>query len=263
MSESTTDEEAVGLLQELGLKEYEARCFVTLTTLPHGTAKDISENTAVPRTRVYDAIRVLEAQGLVEIQHSNPRQFRAVAIDEAVSTLEKKYENRLSELRRALTSVEAADPTPSEDSVHEVWALSGSDAIDARIQSLLEDAQEEVILVVSADENLSPALLDAIGAAADRGIDAHVGAIDETTRDRLRDATIDVDVFETGLEWLVGETGDATVGRLLLVDGETLLISSFDVDVEEGREEDAVVAAGLTNGIVVITRRLVETGMLG
>ncbi len=34
----------VELLQQLGLKEYEAKCFVTLTRVPEVTAKDISEH---------------------------------------------------------------------------------------------------------------------------------------------------------------------------------------------------------------------------
>lgn len=51
----TTDSEqqAAELLQQLGLKEYEAKCFVALTRLPSGSAKDISGIAAVPRTRVY------------------------------------------------------------------------------------------------------------------------------------------------------------------------------------------------------------------
>ncbi|MFC7078815.1 TrmB family transcriptional regulator [Halorussus caseinilyticus] len=78
MVDTDNQEQAAGLLQQLGLKEYEARCFVALTRKATATAKEISEIADVPRTRVYDAIRVLEAQGLVEIQHTNPRQYRAV-----------------------------------------------------------------------------------------------------------------------------------------------------------------------------------------
>ena len=83
MSTDDTVDEAIEVLQQLGLKEYEAKCFVGLSRLSTGTAKQISEITDVPRTRVYDAIRVLEAQGLVEIQHSSPQQFRAVPLAEA------------------------------------------------------------------------------------------------------------------------------------------------------------------------------------
>ncbi|WP_342764001.1 TrmB family transcriptional regulator [Halococcus hamelinensis] len=68
---SATEEEVIDLLQDLGLKEYEAKCFAALTRLSSGTAKEISDTAEVPRTRVYDAVRVLESSGLVEIQHGN------------------------------------------------------------------------------------------------------------------------------------------------------------------------------------------------
>src|SRR6056297_4042684 len=95
-------EEAIEVLQQLGLKEYEARCFVGLTRLKTGTAKKLSELTEVPRTRIYDAIRVLEAQGLVEIQHSSPQRFRAVSLEEATETLRDQYEARVERLATAL-----------------------------------------------------------------------------------------------------------------------------------------------------------------
>lgn len=70
--------------------------------LSTGTAKEISEISEVPRRRVYDAIRVLKAQGLVEVQHSNPQQYRAVSVeepeaaDEAVHELAVEFSERLS-----------------------------------------------------------------------------------------------------------------------------------------------------------------------
>ena len=45
---SAVEAEAIELLQELGLKEYEARCFVALTRLPFGTAKEISDVASAP-----------------------------------------------------------------------------------------------------------------------------------------------------------------------------------------------------------------------
>jgi len=93
--------EAIEVLQQLGLKEYEARCFVGLARLNTGTAKKLSELTEVPRTRVYDAIRILEAQGLVEIPHSSPQQFRAVPLEEATETLRDQYEERVERLHDA------------------------------------------------------------------------------------------------------------------------------------------------------------------
>src|SRR6056297_593921 len=98
MEESTNQTQAIELLQQLGLKEYEAKSFVALARRQSGTAKDISETSEVPRTRVYDAIRVLETKGLVETQHSIPQVFRAVSIDEAVDTLQAEYIERAESL---------------------------------------------------------------------------------------------------------------------------------------------------------------------
>jgi sugar-specific transcriptional regulator TrmB len=46
--------------------------------------------------------RVLEVQGLVEIQHSSPQQFRAVSVAEATGTLRGQYETRVDRLHNAL-----------------------------------------------------------------------------------------------------------------------------------------------------------------
>jgi len=52
MSTEASVDEAIEVLQQLGLKEYEARCFVGLTRVSAGTAKKLSDLTEVPRTRI-------------------------------------------------------------------------------------------------------------------------------------------------------------------------------------------------------------------
>jgi len=148
MSTNDTLDEAVEVLQQLGLKEYEAKCFVGLSRLSTGTAKQLSEITDVPRTRVYDAIRLLEAQGLVEIQHSSPQQFRAVPLEEATDTLRDQYEARVERLANALEQAEPVEPADDEEPVQEVWSMSGTTAIANRSNKLITDASEEVVLVV-------------------------------------------------------------------------------------------------------------------
>jgi len=139
--------EAIEVLQQLGLKEYEARCFVGLARLNTGTAKKLSELTEVPRTRVYDAIRILEAQGLVEIQHSSPQQFRAVPLEEATETLRDQYEERVERLHDALDTVDVVDDG-DEEPVQQIWAMTGRDAIENRTDQLIEKATNEIVLVI-------------------------------------------------------------------------------------------------------------------
>ncbi len=265
MDELSDQEWAVELLQHLGLKEYEARCFVALTRLPKGTAKEISDVSEVPRTRVYDAIRVLETKGLVEVQHSNPQQFRAVSIDEAAETLRSEYDERIASLREALGSLEGAPTDDEVDVTHEVWALSGGAAITTRTQQLIDEAEEELVVVVGGESVFTEDLVDSIEAARGREVDLVVGTASEGLREAVDDALPEIQVFVSGLEWLGQSTlpGDETaIGRLVLVDRTTILVSSYvETDAGEREHEKAVFGRGFDNGLVAIVRRLMATGL--
>lgn len=262
-TEDITDE-AVSLLQELGLQEYEARCFLALTQLPNGTAKEIHEISDVPRTRVYDAIRVLESQGLVEVQHSSPQRFRAVDIEEATRTLRQKYSSRIETLESYLESVEHRDTETDSDQVQEVWSLTGRDAIDSRTLDLLDDADSEIAFLVADEALLSDALFDRLHEAVEANLSIVLGGRTERITATLGAELPNVRVFETGLDFLIGPESEpeVAISRILLIDGETLLIGSYypnDVD----STEQAIFARGLENGIVVLLRRLISSGLTG
>ena len=259
MATTENVEEAIDVLQQLGLKEYEARCFVGLSRLETGTAKQLSEMTEVPRTRIYDAIRVLEAQGLVEIQHSSPQRFRAVSLEEATKTLRDQYEARVQRLQDALDSVEIIDSEDDSD-IQQVWSMTGQTAIENRTNQLVTEATDEVVLVVGDESLLTPELIDVLNEVGG-GVTLVVGAVTESIQDRIQDDVPNATTFISGLEWLHGEDAtkdDTAVGRLLLIDRSTILVSSIMPDT---REEQAIFGDGFGNGLVVIARRLMAQGL--
>jgi sugar-specific transcriptional regulator TrmB len=260
MSTDQTLNEAVEMLQQLGLKEYEAKCFVGLARLSTGTAKQLSEVTDVPRTRVYDAIRVLEAQGLVQIQHASPQRFRAVPLEEAIETLRDQYEARVERLETALADAEKLDSEEREP-VQEVWTMSGTDAIANRSNTLIGDATEEVVLVIGDDSLLTDELIGSLN-GLDDSVDLLVGAVTEDLEARIHDAVPRATTFLSGLDWL-RTTGvaddDLAIGRLLLVDRSSILVSTL---VPDTHEEQAVFGGGFRNGLIVIARRLLSQGLI-
>ncbi|WP_175454466.1 TrmB family transcriptional regulator [Halopelagius longus] len=266
MSELSSYQEAVELLQKLGLKEYEAKCFVALSRLPKATAKEISETSDVPRTRVYDAIRVLETKGLVEVQHSNPQQFRSVPIGEAAETLRAEYESRTKSLVDALEAMGSASLNSDEEVTHEVWALSGESAIGNRLLQLVGDADEEVVLILGREGTVTDELLERLQSAQESGVDVLVGTTTEQFHEQIAEALPDAKVFISELSWLhsspADPTDDTAISRLLLVDRNTILVSSVEEDNSGAVEyERAVFGKGFTNGIVVIARRLMAMGL--
>ncbi|SDW09335.1 Sugar-specific transcriptional regulator TrmB [Haloarcula vallismortis] len=261
MTSDATHEEAVSLLQELGLKEYEAKCFVGLSRMTSGTAKGLSEVTEVPRTRVYDAVRILEAKGLVEVQHSSPQQFRAVPLSEATETLRTQYEDRVERLQSTLREMGSIESEDEEAELQEVWSLSGSDAIENRAAAIIEDATDEVVLVIGTEAVLSESLIEELN-SLDPDIELIVGSGSASIRDRVEQQIPRATAFLSELGWLHGEltpAEDAAVGRLLLVDRSTLLVSSIDPQTSD---EQAIFATGLRNGLIVIARRLLSQGVM-
>jgi len=253
---------AAELLQQLGLKEYEAKAFVALSRLPRGTARDVSEISEVPRTRVYDAIRVLESKGLVEVQHSSPQQFRAIGVEEAVDILRTEYEDRTAALREALGNVEPASTEEETDVTHEVWSLSGVSAIENRTRQLVREASGEVVLVVGDEDVLTDALVQALEGARDSGVSLVLGTLNDSVQDRVQSRFPDAEVFVSGLEWLRADLpdDDTDISRLLLVDRSAILVSTRH-RVGDGSEH-AVFGRGFGNGLVTIARRLMSTGLL-
>jgi sugar-specific transcriptional regulator TrmB len=260
MSTEDALEEAIDVLQQLGLKEYEAKCFVGLSRLSTGTAKQLSEITDVPRTRVYDAVRVLEAQGLVEVQHSSPQRFRAVSLPEATDTLRDQYEARVNRLTGALERAEKIDPE-DDQAVQEVWAMSGSPGISNRTNQLIADAATEIVLIIGDESVLTEDLVNSLNDAND-DVKVLVGTVNQSLSKQVEDAVPNAKTFISGLEWLRsdGESDDElAIGRLLLVDRSTILVSTI---VPNTQEEHATFGGGFRNGLVVISRRLMAQGLV-
>lgn len=260
MDTNEGQDQAIEVLQQLGLKEYEARCFVGLSRLNSGTAKKLSEMTEVPRTRVYDAIRVLEAQGLVEIQHSSPQQFRAVPLKEATKTLRDQYETRVDRLRDALDTVDQVEDDEGTP-LQEVWAMSGNDGIENRTNQLLGDADDEVVLVLGDSSLLTDDLVKTLSEINGQ-MDLLIGALTEGLQEEIQAVIPEATTFVSGLEWLHGENSssdETAIGRLVLVDRSAILVSTI---MPDSKEEQAVFGTGFGNGLVVIARRLMSQGLI-
>lgn len=259
MDPDTAHATAIETLEALGFKQYEAACFAALTRLPHGTAKELSDLTDVPRTRVYDAVDQLQQAGLVDVQHSSPQQFRAVSIPDATALLRQRFDTRLTRLQTSLEALEAIEDE-SRTTRSNVWTTSGSDAITRRAIEFLDQATKEIILIVNGEAVVTDHLLERVRAAHDRGVTIYVGTLSETISERLQAALPDGTLFTPDLEWLhPRDEEDEAIGRLLLVDRGLLLVSS--ISHPSLANESALWSEGVGNGLVVIVRRLLASGL--
>jgi predicted transcriptional regulator len=253
-------EEAVETLRTFELTEYEAKSFVALMRLREGTAKEVSDVADVPRARIYDSMDTLQDRGLVSVQESKPRRFRAVSPREAVDLVERECRDRLDRLGTVLPRLGSPDRSTGAG---DVWTMEGEAAVAERIATLVGTAEEEVLLAVGVEELLAEDVVDALSDAADRGVDVVVGSPGEPIRDRLDDAD-GVDVVETWTWWESFPIETGAVTSVIMVDGDALLVSADGATELPGvRKHRAIWTDSADAPVVGLMRPLLATAISG
>lgn len=261
MAEVSKQDEAVKKLKDLNLREYEAKCFVALTEIEIGTARDVSEQIDVPRTRVYEAIRVLESKGLVEVQHTSPQRFRAISPDEAISLLQQRYQARIDSLEELLDELHHNSIKDDDTGNNEIWSLTEDDTITARTETLLTEADEEILMFLAEPDILSDSVLQTLRDVSTDDVELSIGG-GENLSSKLPETIPEECVYSQSLPWLyeMEETYGTDLGRILIVDDGKALATAMQDD-KAGEQELAVYGDGLSNSFVVIARRLLAAEM--
>ena len=227
--------DAVEALQRLGLSKYEASVFIALQKLGTGTARDITRVADVPRSQVYGTAESLEERGLIEVQESKPRQFRAVSLDEARARLQTRLEREQDRAFEFLETVHGAHRNGEEEQ-EAIWTIHGRETVTNRVEQIIHDAETRVIHAVD-DELLEDRVVEALEARAANGVQVTVLSGDQAVLDRLADAE-GVTAAQPPNQI---QKNDQHIGRLLVVDGDTVLLSVLgDEQLGGVREETAI-----------------------
>ena len=239
---------AVDALVELGLTQYEAKCFVALARVPSGTATDVSELAEVPRSRVYETLERLHDLGLVDVQQSDPRRYRAIEIGRALDTLRRSYRSRIEAADDALRTI----GSHSEPEAEGTWAIAEREHVVDRTCTLIGDATEELYLLVTDAELLEDEVLARLADADERGVRIVADVPSESARDRVLSTVPEAHVAVSGLATEPTVRGGRWLGRILLADRNSALVSARREDGLAGVEaETAVWSRGLDHGLVV------------
>jgi len=252
--------EAVDLLKRFGFTEYESKCYVALVRLQSGTAREISDLADVPRARVYDCVDELRERGLVEVQGSNPKQYRGVAPDAAVDTVEAEFEDRLDRLSSVLPRLETGVDEAADG---DVWVMEGLDAVGERLTELIDDAEREVVLAVATESLLETDLPAALGRASDRGVDVTLGSPGAPVRERVAEVAPDATVVETWTWWEEFPVRPGALTSVLLVDDRALFVSSDAGDGPAAGRHRAVWTDGEGTPLVPMMRPLLTNAVTG
>lgn len=136
------------------------------------------------------------------------------------------------------------------------WQLEGTAEIVARGQSLFEQADDELFLLITTDGLLNEGCIARLADAVDRGVDVYLGSQSAAVRDLVRETLPGAVIWEPQLDWINLPPIRERVGRLVLADREAVLVGTLGEPTESGYEEMAITGAGPDNAIVVLLRQL-------
>ena len=237
-------DEVPGVLETLGLTEYEATALTELLTLGRTAAPNLAEATGIPKARVYGVLESLSDRGYIKIIPGRPKEYQpkppAEILDRAVENRRQDYQQyrqRVADRREEFLAEfqpryerASEDITPTEELFH---VVDVGDPSERETRRLYHDADERVRVITKSFEYFD-AVRPAFEDALDRGVDVDVLMLDpsllsEANRpvqrrlvDRLVDTypTVDLQFSEQKLPWrgtLVDPSMDYDDGKAIML----------------------------------------------
>ena len=196
---------------------------------------------------MHDAVDELNGRGLVDVQHSEPKRFRAVSRETTGRRFEQRFTERLNRFRTAL---EALDTGSTPDEQRGVWTVTGRETITERVVEFIDAAEEEIVFV-SVAELLTDEVIERLTAARERGVSIKLGEMADSSEHQINGLVPGTEFIPSLWNW-----EETPSGRLVMVDGEQTLVSVLVPNPEGTKDETAIWGAGERNSLVVVLRAL-------
>jgi sugar-specific transcriptional regulator TrmB len=218
----------IELLKQLGLSQYESKCYVALLGNSPAKPYQIGKTAGIPSAKIYEVIARLEQKGLIAEISGEEKSYIPKDPDMAIGEWREQYLHLLQETRKALKSQMTAKP------VNAVWNAKGRREIVRLGNELIARATTSIFLAASV--NLMETWLPALAEARDRGASVHLIAYGE-----LASPSVDVPVKE--LKHYALRQNKRT-GTVLAVDTHyALFVSSQNKTLHGAWTENPAIAA--------------------
>ena len=137
------EEEIIEKLQRLGLTKYESLAYITLLKLGPSKATDITKESGIPHTRVYDVLSSLHRKGFVDVMHGTPRLYKPVSPEVVLEKIKEDFIEDIENLKRAF--LDLYRKAYGED-LPEIWTIQGFDNTVERAEYVIRTAKYEVLI---------------------------------------------------------------------------------------------------------------------
>lgn len=137
------EEEIIERLQKFGLTKYESLAYISLLKLGPSKATDITKESGIPHTRVYDVLSSLHRKGFVDIMHGTPRLYKPVSPE---IVLEKLKEDVIRDIRFLKEAFLELYRSVHGEELPEIWTIHGFENTLERAEYIIRTARHEVLI---------------------------------------------------------------------------------------------------------------------
>jgi sugar-specific transcriptional regulator TrmB len=125
---------------ELGFTGYEAKAYVSLLQQYPATRYELSKNSGVPRSAIYDVINRLESYGAVSVISTQPEKYVPLPPEQFLRMLEQRFSQKIEVFRKSLSDIKIKmEP-------EQLWNLSGYQNLISKAREMIQTAQEAIYL---------------------------------------------------------------------------------------------------------------------
>ena len=178
-------------LEKIGLTGYEIKTFTSLLKTGELTASDLSKQSSVPYSKIYEVLGMLEEKGWVGSDKSRPTKYFAKSPNSALQTTKQKLEEDFAKNEK--TILNDLNPIYKKSGTAEkpdIWVITGTMNIATRILEMIETCREEVLIAIpKAGEELVKQALPKIRQLHDKGVKITILTSDKFDKDAIKGLT--------------------------------------------------------------------------
>ncbi|MFC1513708.1 TrmB family transcriptional regulator [candidate division KSB1 bacterium] len=165
-------------LESLGLSNYEAKAYLSLLRKNPLTGYQLSKNSGVPRSRIYETLEKLSVKGYILSQKGPPTKYIPINGEEFIQKAENSLNNKIDTFRKWFADVLEKQPAFSG-----IWSIKGRENILNKANFMINYANDSVV-ICAVDEDLE-VLKDSLENASDQYIDIVVISGGEFTSKKI------------------------------------------------------------------------------
>jgi len=205
-------EKITNKIKSLGFTAYEAKAYITLLQNNPVTRYELSKNSGVPRSAIYDVIQKLETIGAASAIYSEPKKYVPLPPEQLFELLGRQFKERISEARQSLKNFE------TELEPGHLWNIVGYKNMIHKAREMISRSKESIYLSLWKKEcNM---LKNELDEAIERGVEITAFSFTPLNIDSSRVYTYDVPEEDLGKIW--------NHKMILVIDQKELLMGEAD-----------------------------------